>query len=104
MRFSTPSFFHHSNRPGSLTNGLKYFCFWFPFRRDFLIFPSDSLLRGVNGHFLKLLHRPSKGQCHINSDKAKKGLHFSFLAHSPRMKLFFDSAQYDTARSQFFQY
>ena len=32
-----PPFFHHSNR--SLTNGLKYFRFWFRFRRDFCIFP-----------------------------------------------------------------
>ena len=27
------SFFHHSNLPGSLTNGLKYFRFWSRFRR-----------------------------------------------------------------------
>ena len=62
---------------------------------------SHSILRGVNSHFLKLLHRPLKGQCHktnMYSDKAKKG------HHSPMMKLFFDSAQYDTARSQFFRY
>ena len=31
-RFSTSSFFHHSNLSGALTNGLKYFRFWFRFR------------------------------------------------------------------------
>ena len=33
MRFSTSSFFHHLNQPGSLTNGLKHFWFWWSFRR-----------------------------------------------------------------------
>ena len=33
-RFSTPSFFHHSNWSGPLTNGLKYFRIWLSFRRD----------------------------------------------------------------------
>ena len=31
-------FFHHSNQPGSLTNGLNYFRFWFGFRWDIRIF------------------------------------------------------------------
>ena len=38
MRFWTPSFFHHSNRPGPLTNGLKYYRFLFRFRPDIPIF------------------------------------------------------------------
>ena len=33
MRFSTFSFVHHSNLPGPLTNGFKYFRFWLRFRR-----------------------------------------------------------------------
>ena len=33
-RFSTSCFFHHLNQPEPLTNGLKYFRFWFRFRRD----------------------------------------------------------------------
>ena len=37
-RFSTFSFFHHSNQPGPLTNGLKYFRFWLRFRWDIRIF------------------------------------------------------------------
>ena len=38
MRFSNSVFFHHSNRPGLLTNGLKQFGFLFRFRRDIRIF------------------------------------------------------------------
>ena len=37
-RFSTSSFFHHSNQPGPLTNGLKYFRFWLSFCRVIWIF------------------------------------------------------------------
>ena len=32
-RFSTSILFHHSNQPGPLTNGLKYFRFWLRVRR-----------------------------------------------------------------------
>ena len=32
--------FHHSNQPGPLTNGLKYFRYWFRFCRDICIFPN----------------------------------------------------------------
>ena len=61
-----PQFFHHSNRPGPLTNGLKYFRFWFRFRQDIHIFsefravsycaessfPQDQTVRS------KVLHMP----------------------------------------------
>ena len=49
------------------------------------------ILRGVNGHFLKLVHRPLKGQCHKNnnSDYAKKGLHFSLLHQCSRITFSF---------------
>ena len=92
--FRPSLFFHHSNQPEPLTNGLKYFRFWFRFRWDTRIFPnlraasygtksiikicgeisaqydtagSHPILRGVNSHFLNLLHRPLKGQCHKNN-------------------------------------
>ena len=38
-----PHFFHNSNQPGSLTNGLKYFRFWFRFRRDIRILVSKKM-------------------------------------------------------------
>ena len=40
-----PHFFHHSNLPGSLTNGLKYFRFWLRFRRVIRIFRGIILCR-----------------------------------------------------------
>ena len=40
------SFFHHSNLPGSLTNGLKYFRFWSRFRRVVQIFQGIILRWG----------------------------------------------------------
>ena len=43
MRFSNSSFVHHSNQPGPLTNGLRYFRFWFSFRRDIRILGSEKL-------------------------------------------------------------
>ena len=43
-------FLHYSNRSGPLTNGLKYFRFWFRSRRDIRIFPE---LRAVL-HCVKL--------------------------------------------------
>ena len=52
-----PHFFHNSNQPGSLTNGLKYFRFWFRFRRDIRILVSKKLTprgmipRGVKKKF-----------------------------------------------------
>ena len=57
MRFYTPSFFHHSNRPVPLTNGLKCFRFWFHFRRDIRILvwkkltPRSIILHGVKKKF-----------------------------------------------------
>ena len=33
--FRTPCFFHHSNQPGPLTKGLKYFRIWFLFAEIF---------------------------------------------------------------------
>ena len=38
-----PHFFHNSNQPGSLTNGLKYFRFWFRIRRDIRVLVSKKL-------------------------------------------------------------
>ena len=81
-----PHFFQHSNLTGPLTNGFKYFRFWLRFRRIFRFFlnlpavsycaesvslqyytvGSHSRPREVNSHFLKLLHRPLKRQCHKN--------------------------------------
>ena len=51
-----PHFFHHSNLPGPLTNRLKYFRFWFCFRRDIPIFlnfrwvsyPGESISPGYH--------------------------------------------------------
>ena len=37
----------------------------------------------------------------MDSYSTIKGLHFSFLQQSLRIKFFFDSAQYDTAQSQY---
>ena len=92
--FRPSLFFHHSNQPEPRTNGLKYFRFWFRFRLNTRMFPnlraasygtksiikicgeisaqydtagSHPILRGVNSHFLNLLHRPLKGQCHKNN-------------------------------------
>ena len=44
--FRPPSFFHHSNWSGPLTNGLKYFHFWFRFRRVIRV-PRSIILNGV---------------------------------------------------------
>ena len=45
---------------------------------------NHSILHGFKGHFLKLLHRPLKEQCHKNkciySDYAKKGYIFQFCS------------------------
>ena len=43
--FFNYQFLHYSNRSGPLTNGLKYFRFWFRSRRDIRIFPE---LRAVS--------------------------------------------------------
>ena len=71
-------FFHPLHPLRSLTSGKKYFRFWSMFRREKLrgqiwrIFVLTSFkiisisLRGVNSHFIKYLHRPLKGQWHIN--------------------------------------
>ena len=42
-RFLTISFIPHPNRPGLLTNGLKYFRIWFRFRPDIRNFGSEKL-------------------------------------------------------------
>ena len=68
---------------------------------------SHSILHGVNSHFLKLLHMALKGsviKISIDSYFNNKGLNFSFLQQSHRMTFLFDSAQYDTAWSQFFRF
>ena len=49
-------------------------------------------MRGVNGHFLKLLHRPLKGQCHRNKYKFRlcsKKATFLFLRQCSRITFFF---------------
>ena len=38
----------------------------------------------------------------MDSYSTNEGVHFTFFHHSPRIKFFFDSAQYHTARSQYF--
>ena len=61
---------------------------------------------GVNSHFLKLLQRPLKGQCHKNKCGSLfytiKGLHFVLKQKLSGMKSFFDSPGYDIPGSQFF--
>ena len=59
---------------------------------------SHSWPRGVNSHFLKLLHRPLKGQCHKNKCVffilqfySIKGLHFVFMPKLFWMNFLFDS-------------
>ena len=99
----------HSNLPGPLTNGLKYFRFWLRLREVIQIFPKNLkgydtagvnlpgisycresvLTLGVNRHILKLLHRPLKGQYHKNKCGFifyRKGLHLAFLQKSTRIK------------------
>ena len=55
--FLTPSFFHHLNQPGPLTNGLKYFRIWFRYRQDIRILvlkkltPRSIILRRVKNKF-----------------------------------------------------
>ena len=54
--------------------------------------PRSIILHGVNGHFLKLLHRPLKGQCHRNKYKFRlcsKKATFSFLRQCSRITFFF---------------
>ena len=72
-RFSTSCFFHHLNQPETLTNGLKYFSFWFCFRQDIRILIAKKMTRFckntkcsplmVNNQHLFLCHCPFRGLC-----------------------------------------
>ena len=77
--FRLPFFFHHSNRSEPLTNGIKYFRFWFRFRRVILIFRSSA-------------------QYHTVLSKVKF-CEVSYCAESDNRIWGESSAQYDTARN-----
>ena len=81
----TSSFFNHSNKPGPLTNGYKYFRIWSS-SPQYDTARSHSIMRGVNCHFLKLLHRgPYHKNEYIFLIYWKRASYFIFAAKSHRI-------------------
>ena len=62
-RFSTSRFIHHSNLPGPLSNGVKFFRFWLRFRwviRSLVskkLTPRSIILRGVKKYVYPILKK-----------------------------------------------